>query len=96
MGQETLEGGEGRDQISQDGVFRPSHPRSVNNDCVTAELTYSAAHAGHGHCVRWAPWAPPKKAAALLLSPGRVPWVSRERRGYSVSTATAAVPARRA
>lgn len=29
-------------------------PRFLNNDCVTAELTYSAVHAGHGHCVRWA------------------------------------------
>ena len=36
-----------------------------------------------------------EKVAALLLPHGCVPWVSHERREYSVSTATAAVSARK-
>ena len=37
----------GREQISQDGIFRLSHPRFVNNDYVTAEIIYSIAHEHH-------------------------------------------------
>ena len=37
----------GREQISQDGVFRLSHPRFVNNDYVTAEIIYSTAYVHH-------------------------------------------------
>ena len=40
-------GGVGREQISQEGVFRLSHPMLVNNDYVTAEIIYSTERASH-------------------------------------------------
>ena len=40
-------GGVGREQISQEGVFRLSQPTFVNNDYVTAEIIYSTACASH-------------------------------------------------
>ena len=70
-------------------------PSFVNNDCVTAEITYSTAHALHEvlTLVTGGVWhsdmcAPPRKH--LLLPHGCVRWVSHQRRKYRVSTAMAA------
>ena len=68
----------GKEQISQDGMFRLSLATSlVNNDYVTAELIYSIVHAYH-EVLSWSQAtlgctyirAPPKKAAALLWHHG--------------------------
>ena len=92
----------GRDQISQDGVFRLSHPCFVNNDYVTTEITYSTVCVHH-EVLAWSwdtlccrdIWVPPRKWWHLLLHHCCVHWVSHWRREYSVPTATAVASARR-
>ena len=58
----------GREQTSQDGVFRLSRPRFVNNAYVTAKIIYSTLYVHHKVLAwPWATlcdldvWAPPKK-----------------------------------
>ena len=82
-------------------VCSGSHPCFVNNDCNSGDGPQRCACGSRGArlvsvavCGRPA-WAPTKKAVALLLSQGCVPWASHERRACSVSPATAAVAARR-
>ena len=72
-------------------------PCFVNNDYVTAEIICSTGHAHHEVPARspatlWSTytWDPSKEIEALMLHQGCVPWVSHERREYSVSTAVAA------
>ena len=77
----------GREQISQDGVFRLSHPRFVNNDYATAEIIYSTAQwTSQGTCLTTSyfvlQWyvSSTQKAAASLLHHSCVCWVNHERR----------------
>ena len=71
-------------------------PCFVNNACVTAEIIYITAHPHHKlHCCCRDMRAPPRKQQHLIPCHGCVCCVSHESRGYSVSAATAAAPARR-
>ena len=83
----------GRSKLAKMACSGPFTPHIVNDDCVTAEITYSTEHvcqeilAGSQVVLRSSP--------VLLLRHGCVHWVSHERREYRASIATATVTARR-
>ena len=74
-------------------------PWFVNNDYVTAEITYNIAHMCH-KVLAWpqatvTKWVSCRKWRHLLLHHGCVCWVNHERREYSMSTAMADASAKR-
>ena len=70
-------------------------PHFVNNDCVTAEIICSTAHALGHELLRAEGMCELHLERGRVTAPqGCVCWVSRERSGYSESAARAAVPAR--
>ena len=80
----------------------PLSPHFVNSDSVVAETICSTVHVPHD-VLAWSGatvsfkdlWVLPKQSRGILLLPlNCVCWVSPKRREYSVSAATAAVPAR--
>ena len=83
----------GRSKLAKMACSGPFTPHIVNDDCVTAEITYSTEHvcqeilAGSQVVLRSSP--------VLLLRHGCVHWVSHQRREYRASIATATVTARR-
>ena len=92
----------GEDKLAKMACSGSLIPCFLSNDYELAEIIYSTVHAHH-KVLTWS-WvtvcstpvsAPPKKVVALLLYHSCVCWVSHKRREHSMSTATAAVSARR-
>ena len=92
----------GREKISQDGMFRLSHPTSCKYWLCNSWDHYSTANVPH-KVLAWSQdilrgpdiWPPPKSSCILPLHQGCVHWVSNERREYTVSVVTAAVSVRK-
>ena len=92
----------GREQISQEVMFRLSCPCFVNNDCATAEIIYSSTHMHHEAftllwvlCVIHLYELCLKSSGILLLHQGCVCWVSQESKDYNLSVVMTVASARR-
>ena len=83
----------GRSKLAKMVCSGPFTPHIVNDDCVTAEITYSTEHVWHEILAlsRVVLCSTP----VLLLRHSCVHWVSHKRREYRASIATATVTARR-